>query len=55
MFRPQYLSACHVFHSMVIFFYSMNLQIFSDSSENYGLKSVGGSGGIALEVVGLEI
>ena len=51
MFRSQYPSARHVFHPMVIFFPAMNLLIFSDNSENYGLKSVGGSEGIALEVV----
>ena len=52
MVGPQYPSARHVFHPMVIFFRAMNLLIFSDSSDNYGLKSVGGSEGIALEIVG---
>ena len=52
MVGPQYPSARHVFHPMVIFFHAMNLLIFSDSSDLYGLKSVGESAGIALEIVG---
>ncbi len=42
----------HVFHSGVIFFQAMNLLIYSDSSANYGPKSVGGSEGIAFEIGG---
>ena len=49
---PQYPSARHVFHPMVVLFHAMNLLIFSDSSDHYGLKSVGGSEGIALRIVG---
>jgi len=52
MFSLQYPSARHVFHPIVIFLHAMNLLIFSDSSDNYGLKSVGGSDGIALEIIG---
>ncbi len=52
MVGPQYPSARHVFRPMVIFSMQMNLPIFSDSSDHYGLKSVGGSEGIALEIVG---
>ena len=52
IFRPQRLLVRHVFHPMGIFFHAMNLLIFSDSFENYGLKSVGRSEEIALEFVG---
>ena len=52
MIEPQYPSARHVFHPMAIFFHAMNLLIFNDSSDHYGLKSVGRSEGIALEIVG---
>jgi hypothetical protein len=52
VFRPQYPSARHLFHFVVIFFHAMNLLIFSDSFENYGLKSVGRSEAIALDFVG---
>ena len=38
---------------MVFFFYAMNLLIFSNNSDNYGLNSVGGFEGLAVENAGV--
>ncbi len=52
MFGPQYPPARDVFHPMVLFSHAMNLLMFSGSSADYALKSVGGSEGIPLKLPG---
>ena len=52
-FSVPFSSARHVPHAMAIFFHAMNHLIFSDGSDDYGLKSVGGFEGIALAITGV--